>query len=194
MKTIIVNIIAHSTQSTQKCFINLFDHLKYKPHVCHCGVHLDALGVHRLACKRRAGKHPGYGRLNDVIWRLNDVIRSARKYHLSRSQSASSPSVTFGQLGSWEDEELHIWAGREHHGWADVIEPRLYIAILKRSAISIQGTPRPRKPHKRLFTVDYSNSYLSQPFQNYNLFSTSCRLLTNVFLISSAFAQRVNCS
>ena len=66
-----------------------------EPHVCHCGAGVDARGIHGLACKRSAGRHPRHGQLNDVIWRA----MQRAKYRRSRSQSAWSPPVTFGQTG-----------------------------------------------------------------------------------------------
>ena len=38
-------------------------------HICQCGVRVDVNGIHGLACKRSAGRHPRHGLLNDVVWR-----------------------------------------------------------------------------------------------------------------------------
>ena len=40
-----------------------------EPHTCPCGTSVDARGIHGLACKRSAGRHPRHGLLNDIIWR-----------------------------------------------------------------------------------------------------------------------------
>ena len=40
-----------------------------RPHTCPCGVQVDAMGTHGLACKKSVGRHPRHSLLNDVIWR-----------------------------------------------------------------------------------------------------------------------------
>lgn len=40
-----------------------------EPHVCLCGVQVDARGTHGLACTRSAGRHPRHSQLNEVVWR-----------------------------------------------------------------------------------------------------------------------------
>jgi hypothetical protein len=40
-----------------------------EPHICHCGVRVDARGTHGLACRSSAGRHTRHNQLNDVIWR-----------------------------------------------------------------------------------------------------------------------------
>ena len=40
-----------------------------EPHVCKCGVSVDARGTHGLACKKSEGRHPRDAQLNDVVWR-----------------------------------------------------------------------------------------------------------------------------
>ena len=40
-----------------------------EPHTCRCGTHVDERGIHGLACKKSAGRHPRHGLLNDIIWR-----------------------------------------------------------------------------------------------------------------------------
>ena len=40
-----------------------------EPHTRHCGVNVDARGLHGLACKRSAGRSTRHQQLNDLIWR-----------------------------------------------------------------------------------------------------------------------------
>ena len=66
-----------------------------EPHMCTCGVPVDARGTHGLACKRSAGRYPRHGLLNDVLWRamLRAQVPSCKELAgLSRSDGKPTGS------------------------------------------------------------------------------------------------------
>lgn len=81
-----------------------------EPHVCRCGVHVDARGTHGLACKVSAGRHPRHSQLNDVVWRalLRAQIPAVREPSgLSRVDGKRPDGVTMipwlrGRCLTWD--------------------------------------------------------------------------------------------
>ena len=81
-----------------------------EPHMCTCGVPVDARGTHGLACKRSAGRHPRHGLLNDVVWRamLRAQVPSCKEpAGLSRSDGKRPDGVSLipwsrGRCVTWD--------------------------------------------------------------------------------------------
>jgi Reverse transcriptase (RNA-dependent DNA polymerase) len=81
-----------------------------EPHVCSCGTQVDARGIHGLACKRSAGRHPRHGLLNDVVWRAMhraQVPSTKEPTGLSRSDGKRPDGATMipwarGRCLTWD--------------------------------------------------------------------------------------------
>ena len=71
-----------------------------EPHLCQCGAPVDARGIHGLACKKSAGRHPRHGLLNDVVWRA-----------MQRAQIPSSKEPV--GLDRWKASR---WSGKRPDG------------------------------------------------------------------------------
>ena len=79
------------------------------PHVCPCGVDVDARGVHGLACRRSAGRRLRHTLINDIIWRA-----------LSRAQVAAvkEPLGLLTSDGKRPDGATIIpWSGGKCLSW-----------------------------------------------------------------------------
>jgi hypothetical protein len=81
-----------------------------EPHDCICGQHVNALGTHGLACKRRAGRHLRHSELNDTIWRAlqrAQIPATKEPTGLSRSDHKRPDGVTMipwaqGRCLTWD--------------------------------------------------------------------------------------------
>ena len=72
-----------------------------EPHMCPCGILVDAKGSHGLSCKRSAGRSIRHHQLNDLIWRVltRASIPSVKEpAGLSRSDG-KGPTVSALSLG-----------------------------------------------------------------------------------------------
>ena len=70
-------------------------------HVCLCRTQDDARGIHGLACKKSAGRHPRHSELNDIVWRAlqrAQVPSTKEPVGLSRQTSGRPHPDT---MGAW---------------------------------------------------------------------------------------------
>jgi hypothetical protein len=80
-----------------------------EPHTCQCGAQVDARGIHGLACKKSAGRHPRHGLLNDVVWRAMQraqVPSTKEPVGLSRSDGKRPDGVS---LIPWAHGRCLTW-------------------------------------------------------------------------------------
>src|ERR1051325_6162423 len=80
-----------------------------EPHTCQCGAQVDAGGIHGLACKKSAGRHPRHGLLNDVVWRAmqrSQIPSTKEPLGLSRSDGKRPDGVS---LIPWAHGRCLTW-------------------------------------------------------------------------------------
>ena len=80
-----------------------------EPHVCVCGTQVDARGIHGLACKKSAGRHPRHSELNDIICRAlqrAQIPSTKEPVGLSRSDGKRPDGLT---LIPWERGRCLAW-------------------------------------------------------------------------------------
>jgi hypothetical protein len=81
-----------------------------EPHTCQCGAQVDARGIHGLACKKSAGRHPRHGLLNDAVWRAMQraqIPSTKEPVGLSRSDGKRPDGVSLipwarGRCIAWD--------------------------------------------------------------------------------------------
>jgi len=80
-----------------------------KPHYSICGQHVNALGMHDLACKTRTGRHSRHSELSDTMWRAlqRAQIPAVKELTgLSRSDHKLPDEVT---LIPWSQGRCLMW-------------------------------------------------------------------------------------
>ncbi|GAU89484.1 hypothetical protein RvY_02031 [Ramazzottius varieornatus] len=140
-----------------------------EPHACRCGVQVDGLGRHGLACKNSAGRHSRHDALNDIIHR---ALTSCQVYNIRE------PNGLLRDDGRRPDGlTLVPWCQGKALAWDVTVVDTLTQTYLQGSTERVGFAASQAEEKKRSMYVELEGRYLfcAVGFETFGVFGNEAR-------------------